>query len=75
MGYVFIILTVVGVAISLLEKGCKVEGELPDAKRQKGDKLLGLSFISLGGIMAIVSAFMCFVMFAFLTYLKKYCYT
>ncbi len=57
MGYVFIALTVIGVTISLLEKGCKVEGELPDPKRQKSDKLLGSGFMALGGLIAIVSAF------------------
>ncbi len=57
MGYVFIILTVVGVAISLLEKGCKVEGVLPDPKKQKKDKLMGAGFMTLGGLIAIISAF------------------
>jgi SSS family solute:Na+ symporter len=57
MGYVFIILTVVGIIISMLEKGCKVEGELPDPKRQKNDKIMGMGFVGLGGIISIVSAF------------------
>jgi SSS family solute:Na+ symporter len=57
MGYVFIILTVVGVVISLMEKGCKVEGELPNPKRQKQDKIMGSGFIGLGLVIAIVSSF------------------
>ncbi len=57
MGYVFIILTVVGVVISLMEKGCKVEGELPNPKRQKQDKIMGSGFVGLGVVIAIVSTF------------------
>ncbi len=57
MGYVFIILTVVGIVISLMEKGCKVEGELPNPKRQKQDKIMGSAFVALGAVIAIVSTF------------------
>jgi len=57
MGYVFMALTVIGVSISLLEKKCKVEGELPGLKRQKGDKILGISFMSFGALVAIVASF------------------
>lgn len=57
MGYVFIALTVIGVSISLLEKSCKVEGELPEPRRQKSDKILAIGFMSLGAIIAVVSSF------------------
>ena len=41
----------------MLEKGCKVEGELPGQERQKKDRMLGLGFIGLGSVIAIVSTF------------------
>ena len=53
MGYVFIALTVIGVSISLLEKGCKVEGDLPSPERQRKDRILGYGFIGLGAAIAI----------------------
>jgi len=57
MGYVFIALTVIGVSISLLEKGCKVEGPVVEPARKKSDTMIGGGLIALGALIAIVSSF------------------